>query len=301
MKMIFKKMAIAISLIVASVPVAIAQDVIEIDPLFEYIQAPDEIEGITEKSNYLMEHFWDPMDFKNTTTVDQNALNHAFSVYVTPMRFAEKSKSIQSVDNLIEKISKNPTLLFQFTKAAEENLYGPRAEIWIDEIYLKFLQATLKNKKIADNRKANYRRKNDILSRTVVGNAAEKFEFEDANGEKQSYFPMSTPTLIIFGDPTVADWRMSRLRMETNTALTRAIDLGKVNVIYIVSKEMPDWSKEVANYPKTWKTGYAPQIADFYDIRTMPSAYVVGADAKLKLKNADMATAVAVLLGEVNQ
>lgn len=300
-KKYIRNIAAATALLLASAYPATAQEVIQIDPLFEYVQAPEEIEGIMEKSNYLMEHFWDPMDFKNATTLDQNALNHAFSVYVTPMRFAEKSKSLESVDKLIEKISKNPTLLFQFTKAAEENLYGPRAEIWIDEVFLKFLQASLKNKKITGTRRDNYRRKAEILTRTTIGNPAEKFDFEDTEGGVQSYFPMSTPTLIIFGDPTLADWRMSRMRMETNTALTRAADLGKINIIYIVSKDVPDWKNDVANYPKSWKIGYAPKIAEFYDIRTMPSAYVIGADAKLKLKNADIATAVNSVLSEVKQ
>lgn len=132
-----------------------SQEPIQIDPLFEYPSAPEELSSLQDKSNYLVEHFWDSMDFKSSATVDQNALNDAFKVYSVPMRWAEKTRSLASADKLIEKISKNPTLLIQFTKAAETNLYSNRADVWIDEVYVKFLNALVKNKKIPESRKRN--------------------------------------------------------------------------------------------------------------------------------------------------
>ena len=68
-----------------------------IPPLFEYVEAPEDIVDLQSKTDYLMEHFWDPFDFKNTTVVDQNALNHAFEVYVTAMSFASEKKIDDSV------------------------------------------------------------------------------------------------------------------------------------------------------------------------------------------------------------
>ena len=109
-----------------------AQDVIEIQPLFEYPTAPEELNSLADKSDYLVEHFWDSMNFKNKTTVDQTALNHAFRVYTAPLRWANRDKALVSVNKLIESIQKNPALFIQFTKAAEENMYGPRAEVWVD-------------------------------------------------------------------------------------------------------------------------------------------------------------------------
>ena len=94
------------------------QNIIEIDPLFEYPMAPEELEGITAKSNYLIDHFWDPMDFKTKAAVDQNALNDAMNVYTAPLRWADKAKADAAVDGLIDKWSKNPKVLVQFSKAA---------------------------------------------------------------------------------------------------------------------------------------------------------------------------------------
>ncbi|MDE6534256.1 MAG: DUF5106 domain-containing protein [Muribaculaceae bacterium] len=262
-----------------------AQDPVEIAPLFEYPSAPQEIESINDKSNYLVDHFWDAMDFKSKKTVDQNALNDAFSVYSVPMRWADKTKTLASADRLIEKISKNPTLMIQFMKAAEEALYGPRAEAWIDEVYVKFLNAFIKNKKIPDSRKNKYRIQLASLEKTIIGSPVPEFKFTDRHGKDATYFPMTTPTILIFGNPSLTDWRLSRLRMESNTALSQAVEKGKVNVIYIVSSENPDWKNEISDYSDKWTVGYAPTIGESFDLRVMPSIYVIGADGKIILKN----------------
>lgn len=291
----------AIFLIMASPILVSAQEIIEIKPLFEYPVAPEELTTIDEKSNYLVEHFWDPLDFKAKASVDQHALNDAFRVYTVPMRWADKTKTTVSTDKLLEKLSKNPVLLTQFMKAAEENLYGPRAEVWIDEIYLKFLEAIVKNKKIPASRKNRYQNQLNILKNTTVGGKAPEFKFTGIDGKDRRYFPMTTPTLIFFGDPTSSDWRMWRLKMETNTALVKAIDKGQLNIMYMVDSELPGWNKEVASYPSTWIVGCAPDIRDTYDLRATPSVYLIGSDGNIILKNAVAETAVEKALELVQQ
>lgn len=283
----------AILSIVAAPIIVSAQEIIEIKPLFEYPVAPEELTTIDEKSNYLVEHFWDPLDFKAKAAVDQHALNDAFRVYTVPMRWADKNKTLVSTDKLLEKLSKNPILLTQFMKAAEENLYGPRAEVWIDEIYLKFLEAAVKNKKIPAARKKRYQDQLGILKSTAVGETAPGFNFTGIDGKDGRYFPMTTPTLVFFGDPTSSDWRMWRLKMETNTSLVKAIEKGQLNIIYIVDSDLPGWNKEVASYPSTWTVGCAPDIRNTYDLRATPSVYLIGSDGKIILKNAVAETAVA--------
>ena len=290
-----KSMALCFAM-AAALP-SFAQQYIEIEPLFEYISAPEELSTLNEKSDYLVEHFWDNMDFKSTNAVDQTALNHAFKVYSTPLRFAEKVKASASVDKLIVSLSKNPTLMLQFTKAAEENIYGPRSEVWIDEVYVKFLQALVKNKKIQEARKEKYVKQLAMLEASTLGNKAPTFTFENVKGGESSYFPMATPSIIIFANPTNTDWRMARLRMETNAQLTQAVDKGKINVLFIVPEKMEGWKDEVANYPQHWTMGCAEGLSEKIDVRAKSSIYFasvwfIGSDGKIALKNVPIETAV---------
>lgn len=294
---ILKTSLLSMSFLIAT-PV-FSQDTIQISPLFEYPMAPEEIQSIQGKSNYLVERFWDPMDFKSKKAVDQNALNDAFRVYSVPMRWAEKTKSLASADKLIEKISKNPILMIQFMKAAEECIYGPRAEAWIDEVYVRFLKAFIKQKKIPEARKKRYENQLAPLEKSMLGVNAPEFKFTDKDGKEATYFPMTTPTMIIFGNPTLSDWRLSRLRLESNIALSQAVDKGQVNIMFIIPVEMENWKEETSDYYDKWTIGYAPGIETTFDIRVTPSIYVIDSEGKIVMKNVTPESAVNEVLSQV--
>lgn len=280
-----KKFYIFLLLIVAVSLRVNAQTMIEVKPLFEYPVAPEEIKELDEKCNYLVKNFWNDFDFKSKNPVDQYALNDAFHVYSSAFRFASIKDVDQSVNNLIKNISSNPLLMQQFTKAAEENLYGPRADFWLDEVYLKFLDAYIKNKKIDKNKKNRYIRQAETLRKSAIGETAPVFWFEDRERASKRYFPMSTPTIIIFGDPDNTDWRLSRLRMESNYKLSDALEKGKINILFIVTKEDENWKNIVNNYNPRWTTGYSEDAAKSYDIRNAMSIFLVGGDGKILKKN----------------
>ncbi len=272
------------------------EETFEIEPLFEYPMAPEDIPTLAGKSNYLMEHFWDNMNFKVKGALDQNAVNDAMKVFVTPLRWADKDKADVAIGKLIDKISKNPTLLLQFTKGAEETMYSPRADVWIDEIYLKFLQAIVKNKKVPESRRNHYAEQLKTIGNTLIGGIAPEFKFTAPGGEKKTYMPMSTPTLIIFGNPKSTDWRLARLRMETNVNLRQAIEKGKANILYIVPFVSDTWEIDTNGYSNSWTVGYAPEISTVYDNRVMPSIYVIGNDGKIVNKNVTLDEALSTLL-----
>lgn len=285
----FIKNIIALTLILINchtVETVYGQEILQIDPIFEYPVAPEELESLTDKSDYLVKCFWDQLDTKSTATLNQIALNDAFRVYLTPLRYASEKAATESIDKLISRISGNPTLLVQFAKAVEENLYGPRAEIWSDELYLKFLDAAVKNKKVSKSRKEKYIKRANLLRTTAPGASAPSFWFEEPGGKNSQYYPMSTPTIIIFGDPQDTDWRLARLKMDSNSALTQAIDKGKLNVMFISLNEEEGWKNAVSNYSKKWAVGFSRDIFDIYDIRVEPAIYLIGTDGKIIYKNA---------------
>lgn len=282
-------------------PESMEQDgVVYLAPLFEYPSAPEELESMEAKCTWLAENFWNQMDLKSKDPVDQAKLNHAFGVYVTACQYAPKVNAEQSVDKLLKALQKNPTLLLQFTKAAEENIYGPRADVWIDELYVKFLKAAVATKKIPEARKARWNSQLRQLQGTLVGEKAPGFGFVRADGDKAEYFPMSTPTIIIFGDPECDDCRQGRLRMEANVSFAKAVTDGKINVLFIIPDADEGWQKQISGFPKAWTIGASDSVSDIYDIRVMPDIYVIDSDGKIAEKHINHLGAMNKALSLVN-
>lgn len=279
---------------------AFSQTVVEIPPLFEYPIAPENIESLDAKCDYIVKNFWNNFNFKSKQAVDQYALNEAFQVYTTAFQFASFKEVDSSIDKLLKNLSGNKILFLQFMKAAEENLYGPRAQYWSDPLYLKFLNSLIKDKKIPQNRKEKYIRQQKALTASKVGNEAPEFWFEDRERASKRYFPMSTPTLLVFGNPDNTDWRLERIRWDSNLSLSEAIDKGKVNILFIVPGNIPNWQNNVENYNKKWTVGQSENIAEIYDVRMNPAIYLIGPDGKILEKNIRVSDAVNLLLDQAN-
>ena len=278
------------------------QDVIVVEPLFEYPVAPDDIEGLTPKSEWLLEHFWDAFDLKkDRQTVDQNALNDAFSVYVAPMRFADADKTDASVTRLIQSISKNPALTLQFAKAAEEALYGPRAEIWNGDILLRFVDNMLACKGVRKERKARYERLRTLLGNTRRGSVPPEFDYTTPEGKISHYSPNGVITVIEFGDPDCDDCRHAKLKMDTDIRFSSLVDRGKVNVLFINVDPAEGWQSKLSGYPAKWYVGASDEVGDLYDLRETPSIYVIDREGRVAAKNVDVNTAMQIASAAAEQ
>lgn len=256
-----------------------------LDPLFEYPVAPEEIEDFNGKCTWLAENFWNPLDLKSKEAVDQARLNHAFQVYVSTIPYADKNRATIAIDKLMKNLQKNPMLLYQMTKAAEESLYGPRAEFWIDDLYVQILKASLANKKFPSSKRARYEHQLRQLEGTLVGCPPPQFDFKRANGEPARYFTMSTPTIIIFGDPECDQCRMGKLRMQSNVAFSRAVADGKINVLFIIPDPEEGWESKVEDFPKNWTVGASDTVTETYDMRDVPEVYVVDSKGQIAYRH----------------
>lgn len=274
--------------------------VMYVDPLFEYPIAPEEISGFAEKCNWLAENFWNPLDVKTKEAVDQAKLNHAFQVYATTLQYADKERVTAAVDKLMKNLQKNPLLLYQMTKAAEETIYGPRAEFWIDELYARILRSALANKKFPKSKAVRYESQLKQLESTMVGSAPAHFDFQRPNGDAAQFFPMSTPTIIIFGDPDCDQCRMGKLRMQSNVAFNKAVSDGKINVLFIVPDPDEGWQKELADFPKNWTVGASDTVSDIYDLREIPEVYLIGSDGMIANKHIGVLDAMSAALALIN-
>lgn len=260
-------------------------------PLFEYPVVPDEITDWQERSNWLVEHFWDALDLKQKA-VGQAQLNHAFKTWIVPMRFADGDVVLKSVDKLLSKLQKNPGLLLQFTMAAERNIYDPlTADAIIDDVYLPFLTSVTSCKKLPDVRKARYKAQLSSLQGSRVGDQLKNFEFMSREGEKTKFIPNAKYTMIEFGDPDCSECRILRLRLETDDTIQNAATSGQLQIYFIIPDIAPDdttWRDLVKDYQHFWTVGAAEGLDEEIDLRYTPCIYLVDSTGKIVLKNATL-------------
>lgn len=288
-------------IIAAAAAVAPAQGYAEIivEPLFEYPVAPEELENLSDRCNYLMANFWSPMNFATTGTVDQNALNDAFRVYVSAMPYSSRSEVMKSVNALIKQLKGNPVLTIQFAKAAEESLYGVRAGLWSDEVYIPFLKAVTSEKGVSEIRKERYAEQLRKLQTTAPGKKAPGFRYRNSSGRYADFKPEAQYTLIEFGDPDCDDCRFSRMKLEMAPDVADMIEDISLQIFFIMPDVAPDEEAEalesLKSYPSSWISAIGYGVDDLYDLRTVPSFYLLGSKGEIIVKNRDVSGTLDVL------
>lgn len=292
---IFAAMALAGTMFAGSVSV-FADEPIYVEPLFEYPVAPEEIDGLQPKSDYLMAHFWDGMDFSADRAVDQNALNDAFNTYASMMPYASREAVMASVANLVKSIKPLSTLTLQFTKAAEEAFYGPRASFWSDEVYIPFLKNITSNKKISEARRLRYANQLNLLEHSAAGAKFPSLRLTLRDGRHKDFVPEKELTLIEFGNPDCDDCRFAKMKLTMASDIEDMLEAGELDILFVVADAVPEDQPEILEqfkeYPENWIPGISYGADDKLDLRSTPSFYIIDKKGRIKSKAFNVIDAV---------
>ncbi len=250
--------------------------------LFDYPTAPEEMTTMTERTNYVIEHFWDKCNMK-TAFSNKAKLKKAFSDYVAIIPYAEATVVHQSIDKLINSVKKSPDNLLTLGEFAESTLYADTAEIISDEVYLPFARAVADCKKIKSAEKARFVHQAKILEGTQVGMTAPDFSFVDFNGDKHSLGEITgTHVLLFFNDPDCDECRLTRVRMAADYNIKSFIERGMLKIVSIYPGDPDDeWKETASKYPDSWIIGAAPDVDNIYDMRNPPVIYYLDPQHKI--------------------
>jgi len=263
---------------------------------FPYPQAPDEIQGLAERSNFIVERFWERCNF-NTAFHSRDKMKEAFVDYINIMPYATLDTVNLSIDNLINKVKKQPKDLLTLAQIAEETLYGTSAEYWSDEIYLPFVRAVVNHKKISKTDKAPFKKQLTTLENTKNGMSVPGINLTLRDGSKFNTDSITAPLTILFvSTPDCTDCMMERVTLAANVNTIRHINNGKLQVVLISTEPYStEWAKSMSAVPQTWIAGTAPGIDEILDIRMHPEIYILGSKHKILVKHATVPNIIAML------
>ena len=289
-----KKIIISLLFIIASLPIY-ADDI-----FFQYPQAPENLTTLSQRANYVVEHFWDKCNLKSAFS-SRDKMAKAFRDYITYMQFAAKDTTISSINNLIKTVQKTPQNMLTLGEIAEETLYGDSAMFWSDELYLYFANAVINTKKLSKAEKARYKHHSTVLTNSMVGSKLPNFTFTTPKGEKVEFDSVNAPAIILFfNDIECADCQLAKVRLATNINLNKLIDNGVIKIVTIYPGEpSKEWETEVESYPNNWIIGANEDIYDMFDMRTSPTIYQLDDKHTIIAKNLNVEGIISVV-GNIN-
>jgi thiol-disulfide isomerase/thioredoxin len=263
---------------------------------FERAVPPAMMTTPQERADYLVTHFWDKFNFSDTMYCHApDITEQAFVDFIALFPHASSSKISEGVNKLLDAAEVENVMYTYFCSKAEHYLYNPNSPIRNDAYFIPFLEHIVNSSKVMDVHKIRPRHQLTLAYRNRIGFKAEDFTYTLASGKTGNLYGVSAKyVLLMFYNPDCVECRHTMEMLKNSTALTAGISSGKVKVVAVYPDEnLEAWQRHVKDVPSAWINGYDKSLAvknnEIYDLKAIPTLYLLDKDKKVILKDTSTA------------
>ena len=261
---------------------------------------PDSLTTAISRADYLAEHYWDGFDFSDTSLLHcPEVTEQAFVDFVHILPHSGKSREAFSA--LYEGASSRPEMLDYFMVLSDKYLSDIQSPVRNESLYITSLEVLLSRSDLASSDRVRLQYRLDLSLKNREGSTASDFEYLCSDGSTRRLSSLSQEfTLLFFHDPDCDDCRRVERYLASSPVLSRLISEGRLAVLAVsVEGAVSRW-REVS-YPSGWINGCdAEQYLSkesVYDLRAIPSLYLLGRNRRVLCKDAS-AEAIVLKLSE---
>ncbi|MDF2515189.1 MAG: hypothetical protein K0R59_485 [Sphingobacterium sp.] len=254
---------------------------------------PQKARSISAADSSLL-HFWDKFNMNDTAQVknpdkgEQQLADFLGLLSKTP----DSATRDKAVDLMLDKAKSNRTSFDHFVKLYERYLYDGNSPMRNDILYESVLRYMIKTDLLSDLEKEAYRPVYKLVLRNKVGQPAEDFSYELANGSKQKLSEVKAKfTLLIFYDPDCSHCKETILQLRDTPQLVQAFSELQLQIVAIDPwGDRSKWKNYMSEMSEKWINGFDSdsKILSFnlYDLKASPTIYLLDENKKVLLKDA---------------
>ena len=274
---------------------------------FPQVEVPSMYSDPAERTAYAAGHFWDR--FTDTTKVyacDSVTVNGVpmetleaqmglFATLLGQMPLEEGGKAVARLYDRAEAFERkypDSNVFEQLSRWTKHYLYDPNSPVRNEDLYGYYVDRLSKSDLIDSEYRMGYEWEARMCRLNRVGTPAADFSFTDTRGRVRTLYGLKAEyTVLIFGNPGCKACMDIMEAMESTSEVAELISSGRLQVVDVyIDQEIDDWKAHIPEYPKTWINGYDHNYAIrtdlIYNVRGIPSIYLLDADKTVLMKDA---------------
>lgn len=249
-----------------------------------------------ERRAFLLTHFWDKYDFSaNADTVNGHSLADEGCTYYIALLADEESAELRkaSLNAFSAALVKNEKRCDEFLDRMKEFLFDPNSVQYNETIYAEFLRSMSRKLPKDDVRLTTFNFRLALMGRNNPGQTASDFTYYLKDGSRSTL--RRTPVkgdrlLLLFYDPECGHCGEVTEQMKASESLRKAIQDGKLTLLAVYTEGNDDvWRNSLADLPGEWLVGTDREFVrtqPLYDLKAMPSLYLLDGRKRVILKDA---------------
>ena len=245
---------------------------------------------------YLLTHYWERFDFADTTLVNnRDVTEQGFVNFIALLLDGTTSEELarESLKNWCAGFVGKDHARRVLMKTADDYLYNPNSPFYNEGLYGLYLETWLDVLPPDDAQRSTYNFRLKLVKRNNPGDRATDFTYYLPDGNRCTL--AATPVkgdrlLLVFYDPECESCHAVLGQMTASAALAKAVQTGQISVLAIYTEGNEEvWRKALPDMPEGWTIGAdheAVKTGTLYDLKAMPSLYLLDGQKKVLLKDA---------------
>lgn len=242
-----------------------------------------------DRGTFLVKNYWTNFDLSNTYNKD--LLEQKWVDYIDLIPHFAKDNYAEVLKNFYTTLQPSAEYYEFFTDLADKYLFDTRSAMRNDLLYMPILEAMLSKEGLSDTEIEQLNFKLKMASKNNPGSIAQDFSYTKLDGTQAKLsLGKKDLTLIFFFDPGCNICLHNAEALANSDEINSLIKDNELDILTICVEEgVEAWKKHVADWPKNWIKGYDTNQAitneSLYDLRAIPSFYLIDKDGKVFLKD----------------
>lgn len=278
---------------------------------FPYPTIPSIITSENDAGIYVATHFWNNYfdslsvwgeEYPDSliggieeNTFREAAVQYVLTLWPVPEETAEKSLDIfvRKCESIVDSDKGKDTYkkimdLFEFI------LYNPISDFRNEDFYIPLIESRLHTGLTDSIPLDTYQFQLDKCSMNRKGDKADDFAFTTIDGKKHHLYEIKEDyTLLMFTNPGCPACRQSVSDIKNDELLAEMVKNNKLKLLNIyIDEDLDAWKRYLGDYPEEWMSGYDHRLAlrdgDSYNIRAIPSIYLLNKEKKVLYKDVSL-------------
>lgn len=257
---------------------------------------PPEIQDSREKLRYVLTHYWDAMNWRDTALVNsEEFMEQSIVNYFAILAKADSLVGADGVNRMIACASANPSALAKVVEISSRYLYEPESPMYDAEGYAMLLDQLILDPTNAGIPRETLEARHAQIMKNRVGRKAADFAFVDRKGRRMTLREAvagTEETIVMFYDPDCNVCEATERYLASSEKLNRLIGEGRLRIVAIdpFDTDTERWKAHADSLPRNWTVGCSPggriDSEEIYVIRATPAIYLLDSAMTVRIKDA---------------
>ena len=248
------------------------------------------------RASYLVEHYWDYTNFADTNYIHHpDIVEQAWVNYIDLMKLVPYSTAESSLTNMFNDKGKHKKCYLYLMELAEKYLYAPNSPMRNEELYIPVLESILATQILDDMEKTRSKSHLEWVLKNRQGSTATDFTYTLASGVQGTLHALKAPYVLLYiNNPGCHACHETLNELENSTLISQMVKDKQLCVLSLYPDEdLTEWKKYLNDFPREWINAYdAGQVLTMkklYDLKAMPTLYLLGKNKVVLLKDTNVA------------